>query len=67
MGKGDIKSKKGKITAGSYGKSRSKAKLTKKRDNAIKSNSKSAADNKTVKSAAPKKAAPKKAAPKKAE
>ncbi len=68
MGKGDIKSKRGKITAGSYGKSRSRTQLTKKRENAIKSNSLSAGQNKTSKSAtAPKKAAPKKAAAKKAE
>jgi ribosomal small subunit protein bTHX len=68
MGKGDIKSKKGKTVAGSYGKSRSRAKLTKKRENAIKSNSLSAGQNKTTKTpAAPKKAAAKKAAAKKAE
>jgi 30S ribosomal protein S31 len=64
MGKGDKKSKIGKITMGSYGKTRSRAKLTKKRDNAIKSNSMSAGKNKGTKAAAPKKAAAKKAAKK---
>lgn len=57
MGKGDKKSRKGKIAMGSYGVSRPRKKTTT-------TTAKSAGAKKT---AAPKKAAPKKAAKKKAE
>ena len=61
MGKGDKKSRKGKITMGSYGVTRPR----KKTKSAVAAST-TPKEPKVKKEAAPKKAAPKKAAPKKA-
>ncbi|HPF90384.1 MAG TPA: 30S ribosomal protein THX [Flavobacteriales bacterium] len=69
MGKGDKKTKKGKRTIGSAGKSRPSKRHTRvaaaKKAGAKKAAPKKAAAKKAAKKAAPKKAAAKKAAPKK--